>query len=258
MILKTVTITGADDKVNPDDLYNLSNDFPFVEWGILWYQNKMGESRYPTKQWIKKLFDRKPEDVHISLHICGIDAENFAFGSEIFPFDEQEIWNYIFKSDRIQLNFQQSSFNLDDVFYLLTRSKYYDFRYAINRYHALDPGRYVIIQSNDGNKILNACLEKEPAIEFLFDESRGNGETIREYPSPIPHKFNGYAGGISPDNVLSVLHDLRKVVGDRDEIWIDMESGVRTNNDFDLEKVESVLNDVKSCILPKFLKSGDV
>jgi hypothetical protein len=258
MILKTVTITGADDKVNPEELYELSKEFPFVEWGILWYPKKMDQPRYPSKQWIKTLFDGNLKNVNISLHICGADAENFAFGSKDFLFDEQEIWRYIFKSNRIQLNFQKSSFDLDDVLELLTRRKNYDFRYAINRYHALDPGRYVVIQANEGNKILNACLEREPAIEFLFDESRGKGKSIREYPSPILHKFNGYAGGITPDNVLSVLHDLRKVVPDKEEIWIDMESGIRTNNEFDFEKVKSVLNDVKSHIPSKFLKPGDV
>ena len=258
MILKNVTMTGADDKVNPEELYKLSKKFPFVEWGILWYPKKMGQSRYPSKQWIKTLFDGKSENVNVSLHICGVEAENFAYSPTDLNFDEQEIWEYIFKSDRIQLNFRKSAFDLDDILGLLTRRQNYDLRYAINRYAALDPGRYVIIQADEGNKILNACLEKEPAIEFLFDESRGNGKTITEYPSPVPSKYNGYAGGITPDNVLAVLHDIRNVVSDQEEIWIDVESGVRTDNEFDFEKVKSILTDVKSCIPSKFLKVDDV
>lgn len=246
MKLKNVTITGADDKVLPKDLYKLSKEFPFVEWGILWYPKKMGQSRYPSKEWIKRLLRYKPKNVQVSLHICGVDAENFAYSPKNLNFDEQEIWQYIFKSDRIQLNFQSASFDLDGILGLLHRRPNYDLRYAINRYHALNPGRYVIIQANEGNKLLNACLEKEPAIEFLFDESRGNGKTIAGYPAPIPRKYNGYAGGITPDNVLAVLHDLQKVVPESEEIWIDMESGVRTNNDFDLKKVKSVLTDVRS------------
>ena len=255
MILRNVTITGADDNVDRKDLYKLSKKYPFVEWGILWYQKKMGQQRYPQKEWIKSLLRYKPKNVQISLHICGVDAVNFAYNRKGQNFDESEIWEYIFKSERIQLNLPASSYDADGVIALLSRQKNYDFRYAVNRYHALNPGRYVVIQANEGNKILNACLEREPAIEFLFDESRGNGKTMKEYPLPIPQKYNGYAGGISPDNVLAVLHDLSKVVLDQDEIWIDMESGVRTNNEFDLEKVKSVLSDVKLYTHQNFEKS---
>jgi hypothetical protein len=240
MILKNVTFTGADDKVNRQDLYDISAKHPSVEWGILWYPKKMGSPRYPTKEWIKGFLDNKPEKVNVSLHICGADAENFCYSPRGKNFDETPLWEYIYSCGRIQLNF---SVKMDRVAVMdiLNRRSNYDFMYAVNRYHALNPGRYVIIQANKANKILNACLESEPSIEFLFDESRGNGKAISEYPEPIPHKYNGYAGGITPDNVLDILRKISNVVPATDEIWIDMESGVRTDNEFDLNKVNNVL-----------------
>jgi hypothetical protein len=237
MILKNVTITGADNKTDIDDLYYISSNYPFVEWGILWYPKKMGDPRYPTQSWISKFLIEKPAGVNTSMHVCGIDAHNFGY-----RIDESPMWDYYVNVDRVQLNYPNNEFSLDDVLALLQRGRY-DFRYAVNRFHALTPGKYVIIQANEGNKILNACLEKEPAIEFLFDASRGNGKRITEYPKPIPQKYNGYAGGIDPKNVMSVLHDLNKIVPEKDEIWIDLETGVRTNNELDLSKVESVLSD---------------
>jgi hypothetical protein len=250
MILKNITFTGADDKVNKQELYDISASYPMVEWGILWYPKKMGTQRYPTKKWIREFLDDKPDGVNVSLHICGVDALNFCYSKKDSNFDESEIWDYMHKCDRIQLNFPKSKFNLDDVLGLLERRHNYDFRYAVNRYHAYHPGKYVIIQANKGNKILNACLEEVPYVEFLFDESRGGGKSILEYPTPISQKYNGYAGGINPDNILTILHDLKKVVPEDGEIWIDMETGIRTDNEFDLRKVKSVIYD---CIISKYL-----
>ena len=50
----------------------------------------------------------------------------------------------------------------------------------------------------------------------------------------------GYAGGFNPENVADKLHYLltNDEVGD---FWIDMESGVRTDDWFDLDKVRRVL-----------------
>ena len=50
----------------------------------------------------------------------------------------------------------------------------------------------------------------------------------------------GYAGGIGPDNVVDVLRD----IGPVRPTWIDMESGVRTGDKFDLAKVRRVLEQV--------------
>ena len=50
----------------------------------------------------------------------------------------------------------------------------------------------------------------------------------------------GYAGGINPGNVADKLTFLmeNEMVGD---FWIDMESGVRTDDWFDIDKVRRVL-----------------
>ena len=44
-MLQTVTLTGADDSVNPEDLIAISKEFPFVEWGILIGSNTGAEAR---------------------------------------------------------------------------------------------------------------------------------------------------------------------------------------------------------------------
>ena len=48
-------------------------------------------------------------------------------------------------------------------------------------------------------------------------------------------------GGLTPDNLKEKLELLDKSLPKNIEIWIDMESGVRTNNKFDLEKVKKCI-----------------
>lgn len=242
MILKNITFTGADDKVDKQHLYEISSNYPNVEWGILWYSKKMGTQRYPTKEWIRDFLDNKPSGVKASLHICGNDALEFAHKKE------SEVWEYLNNVNRIQLNFPKSKMDLNDVITLF-QSERNDFRCNISKFHTIDMGKYVIIQANKGNKILDACLEDNPYIEFLFDESRGGGKSISEYPIPIPQKYNGYAGGINPYNVLAVLYDLKKIIPEDGKIWIDMETGIRTDNEFDLRKVKRIIDD---CIMGKY------
>jgi phosphoribosylanthranilate isomerase len=76
---------------------------------------------------------------------------------------------------------------------------------------------------------------------LLFDASAGRGIAITEPPVPIAGHACGYAGGIHPGNVAQILAAIAHVVPSG-ETWIDMESGVRTDDRFDLAKVRQVLD----------------
>ena len=77
---------------------------------------------------------------------------------------------------------------------------------------------------------------------MLLDASGGKGIDTEIEIFKSPNKI-GYAGGINPDNVADKLRFLLKNVS-MGEFWIDMESGVRTEDWLDLDKVEKIL---KSC-----------
>ncbi|MBT3358364.1 MAG: phosphoribosylanthranilate isomerase [Rhodospirillales bacterium] len=70
----------------------------------------------------------------------------------------------------------------------------------------------------------------------LFDVSAGRGLLPDRVPLLLPGQLVGYAGGMGPDTVVDYLS---RIEGDG-EFWIDMESHVRTNEWFDLDKVEQV------------------
>jgi hypothetical protein len=73
-------------------------------------------------------------------------------------------------------------------------------------------------------------------IGWLFDASGGRGVAPQAWPRHPGRVSVGYAGGIGPENVREVL----AAIGATGPYWIDMESGVRTDDRFDIGKCERV------------------
>ncbi len=47
MKIDKVTLTGADDSVRPAELVEISQQYPLVEWGILFSKSQQGTARFP-------------------------------------------------------------------------------------------------------------------------------------------------------------------------------------------------------------------
>ena len=208
-----VTITGADDRVAVNNLEEISKEFSFVEWGILFSSKNFGRKRYPSLDWIDCLFGRA-YCMNLSLHLCGKDARHAMSGRT----------NHIPSMfGRIQINGYMVG-NCGSM-------------------HTLSYFSTLIFQCrNEETLPLVAREAKLLGGDVLFDPSGGRGIKTVSWPDTPIGCHLGFAGGIDPDNVLSVL----EAIGPREEhAWIDMESGVRTDNEFDINKVVSVLEKVK-------------
>lgn len=218
MKINKVTITGPDDKTNIGDLVELSKKYPFVEWGILFSNNKVGSSRYPSIDWIKEVVKL---DLPLSAHFCGwwakqvLNEQNFGLITEADGFG------------RIQLNYNFKHSKKWDLDKLLAYAK--------------GSEKNIILQYNKSNApTMDALTEVPDAINFLYDASGGRGTVIKDIHPPIGKSYTGYAGGLNPDNVGDICESIKKHRY-QDRVWIDLESGARTNNEFDLTKVESIL-----------------
>ena len=232
MHIKTVTITGADDSIEPSSLIELSTEFPFVEWGILLSESQNGGTRFPNKPWIKQLywecsqFDYVPQTIRVSAHVCGIWVRELLKGNDnnLFAFlgDSKNMFS------RIQLNTHASVHQVN-----------HKFKEMVRVWLAM---REIIVQFDGINDCLYDLLKGwNIDVRPLFDLSGGAGIVPNEWPCPID-EYTGYAGGLSPDNLKEELQKIETVVGDG-TIWIDMETRVRSNNDetFDLDKVRKCL-----------------
>jgi hypothetical protein len=224
MKIKYVTLTGADDNTRQEELLNLSEQYPFVEWGILFSQKKAGVApRYPDWGWVislAHLVGTRSSKANFSAHLCGKWVDDAMEG--LPPFGEEFF-------DRIQLNMAQGRLSKA----LQSESKVWESVTKVAQ-DVIFGGPY-----QKYNLQVDTELFTNKNVYPLFDTSGGRGQLAKEWPKPVD-MLCGYAGGLNPDNLEDELRKIEAVVGDS-TIWIDMESGVRTDNEFDLDKCERVL-----------------
>jgi hypothetical protein len=238
MNLITVTLTGADDSTDMDKLWEISDIFPFVEWGILLSRNSSGRSRFPSVKWLSELAERhsvrEANPIQLSGHLCGSFVREILMGDMRFG---GEIGADVFGCfQRIQINTHgQPHEYLPSVMVPMLNSfdKYYIFQY-----------------DNVNAHILERAISGGVKAQSLFDLSHGAGVLPDKWPIPVEGIYCGYAGGLSPENVEEQLQMISEKVGDT-PFWIDMETKVRSNGDklFDLDKCWDVLTKCEKFII---------
>lgn len=216
--LHTVTITGADDAVDPNALIILAREFPYVEFGILRSVSRDGTSRYPSESWRRRLRaqlieeDRTP--VRLAMHLCGSAARETMGGSGMYLDSAYQ---------RFQLN-GWSNYTLPALI-VAKRFPQHEFIAQCTCQQAWDDAHSFI-------------LDEYPNVSMLWDPSGGTGQKSARWPSPPSTVKASYAGGITRHNVRSVLDELSAF---ECGFGIDLESGARTDDRFDIDKVGSLL-----------------
>lgn len=216
MRIDRVTITGADDQVKHGALELLSLRFPFVEFGILFSQKRTGQPRYPSRMWVQDLTTITGA---FSAHICGQWSRDFCQGEFSFR-DWASKHKFFWRFQRVQIN---------------TTTPVEAHKRAEEVYIERGPDLIIPVRNFDQIKPRNTFM--------LLDNSGGRGRVQTSWPAP--KGYCGYSGGIGPENIEEVCGALQEFEGD---CWIDMESGVRTNDQFDLDKVKDVLEKVSKYV----------
>ncbi len=240
MSLELVSLTGADDRVAPASLAALSAEYPFAEWAILYFPEKDGTPRNPSAPWREKFLAL--DLPYTAAHLCG----SRVFHALLDPELAHSVISDLSRYRRIQLNInaRRPEFTDEEVLAI---------------YRTLhQAGLRVILQHHAGSeRVIEQFLydldeDGMKRVDILFDASKGTGQRPDAWPAP--HRFNlfcGYAGGLGPDALEVELPKIKAAVAQsrRDlPFWIDMESGIRTENTFDLEKVGKVLSRTRSAI----------
>ncbi len=224
MNLDKVTITGADDTIKPGELLGISQEYPFVEHGILFSAKHNGVARFPSNLWLSQLGDYAGQNkMNICLHLCGGWVRDFVCkGVMTFAPRYAALWA---AAQRVQLNFHAEKHQMHKNFVA-----------EMKRY----PKDY-IFQVDGVNDFVQA-MPKDVRAFPLFDLSGGAGILPRNgWPKPVGD-YIGYAGGLGPENLKEQIPLIAKAAGDT-RFWIDMETKVRSedNRQFDLERVRACL-----------------
>ena len=212
--LKHVSFAAIDRNTDREELCRIQEEFPMVEFGVLmsrnWFENG---NRYMSPSDIERF-----SGLNLCAHLCGKMARDFMKGDVGLLDETYPYWKTMFK--RIQVNVAPYGFS-DGI----------DWSGEQEVYVQCKPNRYDNYENSRG-------------VGMLIDNSGGRGIDEEWIVYPTKEKI-GYAGGLNPSNVVTKTASLmdNDSVGD---FWIDMESGVRDEDDwFSIEKVRAVLDNLK-------------
>ena len=240
MFPSLISFVGVDAKTDLDalleiqDLDLLPEDLnePIIEWGVLVSPQRAGkQNRYPSIDFAKEfIFNGKFETIAKSIHLCGGAVDDYLYRPES---DIGFLANY--SKARLQLNFAMDKYDPVELREIILDKLLVERHEIILQYNK-SKKKFVddlILKLKERNAIL-------PNLSILYDGSGGFGRTIEKFEPPVGEYFTGYAGGLNPDNVKDIITNINSVVGEYD-YYIDMESGIRTNDLLDLEKCKSVI-----------------
>lgn len=244
-ILNRVTVTGADDSVEIADLAALSEEYGFVEWGVLLSKSSMGKPRFPNIGWLGELADwQKSESPSLpcSGHLCGAWVRAACDGDWSFMRERamDEIWAAF---TRFQFNFSPYVKKMDTT----------HFCHHLRISSPPNVLQWIFQLGNINNHIVEIATRSGVTAAPLFDLSGGKGILPGQWPEiPQNRMYCGYSGGLSAENLNEQLRQISAVCGDG-PIWIDAETHLRSGDDdnerFDLDKVVAFLEVAKPWVV---------
>lgn len=210
-----LSLTGADDGVDPLEMARLSERRPFIEWAILLSPALAGAPRFPTPAWRAEF-----ESLHLNsaAHLCGKAIE-------LFSNRDDNLLRELESFARVQLNFSARRMKPERLGALAK---------AVEA-HAREGSQKIIIQIHNGNQGSLPLFSDLPNTQFLFDGSGGKGIAPNSWSSPVAGWECGYAGGLDPETLLEQIEAIQQV-SLAQRVWIDMESRLRVEERFDLGK----------------------
>lgn len=225
-----VSFVGVDTNTDLNDIDNFNSSIP-CEWSVLFSDSKSvgNYTRYPSYDFCKQFLTWTQSRGWLgSLHLCGDVIQRYLN-------QEQDVMDLCKLAYRIQLN--------------LNIAKYPDYNKLTNDLNNVVSahGHDIILQQNKTKaKFMEIFLPKAAVpVNLLHDGSGGFGKEITEVKPPDGRHFTGYAGGIKPENVRKIVDLIEQNNPNGLKYYIDMESGVRTDNVFSVEKCRQVIDNLK-------------
>lgn len=229
---KRISFAGIDERTDVNqliDLTALGKSLGIdIEFGVLLsgHNGEDGYNRFPSIETVRRFAGK---NLNLSVHLCGKHtAEPVKNGTftELAALLGDELFSAF---QRIQLNVvdrqkKAAAFNIS--------------------------GKELIVQTNLNNEKSKQLFEflsarNDKNVVFLSDTSGGRGQSgvYQCYATP----WQGYAGGINPDNVAEVIRSINAEIrcsGTDQQFWLDLESGCRDDDWFSTAKCRELIENV--------------
>ena len=240
MILNFVTCSGTNEFTDIKELVALMREFPLGEIAV-----QVSEKQSPAGgariEWVKELAAYLKDNnisINAALHINRTWVENMCRGIVVPELQDlielRDIYDLpLFK--RLQLNFKLGRDDVhedcDDTLLMLQK--------RIQR-------RFILSCNQSNERLIKMLYIKGLRFDNLFDASFGAGIAPESRRNPLFNDvLQGYAGGITPDNVCAELDKVEKAVLTSPAIgnvYIDAQKGLEDENShLSLEKCRQYL-----------------
>lgn len=206
MNLQFVTVSGANEHTDIPKLVELLDDYPLAEIGVQVSDEKCAYGS-PRFAWIKNLVDYVNSSgllINAALHVNLKWVEALSQGIVVPELADLLAYRDIngdFFFKRIQFNFK------------IGREATKPDKQKLSELIHSFKGRTAILSYNESNADLIKQLYRDGLIfDCLYDGSFGKGIVPKQRQAPVFCDIvQGYAGGISPDNVAFVLSTLQNL-----------------------------------------------
>ncbi|MDD3231939.1 MAG: hypothetical protein PHO06_01110 [Clostridia bacterium] len=234
-----VSCCGANELLNKQEIVSFLKANPRAEIGIGVSKEKSSKGS-PRFNWILELFEIMKNssltDERIALHVnAGWSAEVGVKGN--LPNDLAELISYAPGKMRIQINLVGSGYgnnalNPNNLIELIEKQS--------------GKNRFIVPYNLVNSKFVKDLYSQTKNFDVLYDSSFGYGVMAKDYQSIFKNIPQGYAGGLSADNIFGELQKINSVQNSKSTVWIDAEGRLRKNdcNTLDLNKAQQFIKNI--------------
>ena len=237
MKLRYLGFCGVDDSVALPQILDLSHRCPHIEWGFLLRSDKEGTPRYASQSFLRSLRGSS-HALHLAAHLCA------DYCTRVLEGDYRDV------SELIEMGFKRFQLNPTLANGVeVDSSRHSEYVHNVRNLMVQFSSVEFLLQANEETAFLYTTLVNSHPPEnmsILFDASCGTGVTISSIHQPFKDIPCGYAGGISPSNLMTILESIELKIGDL-QTWVDMESSLRVRKDGTNDDVFNI-NACEKCV----------
>lgn len=229
-----VSCCGANELLSIEEVVDFLNKYPNVEIGIGVSKEKcqFGSQRMNWILLLQKKLTHNNGKSRIAFHVNGGWAKEIAKMGRLPKELVQLIWENN-GTPRIQLNVIGSGYSLD-------KQSPTPLANLIQIMEEKQSARFIIPCNDKSLNFISSLQKFTDEFDVLYDASFGFGKQAENYYSFFPNQFQGYAGGLSAENIETELAKIDLVQSCLAKIWVDAEGKLRKDNcnTLDLDKAK--------------------
>lgn len=230
MFLKTIVCSGINEKNDINDAIEFLKCYKNAEFGVQCSPKKAGYQT-PRFEWLKELLGRLNEqkiENRIALHLNEGFVVSFCDGK--LPDEAADLLSIGNAVGRLQLNFKigRETFASGSIPNIKTLQKTME---------TVTPHPIILSASQPNLSFIHKAHHQGIKFDVLFDDSFGEGVAPNMRKPPLFNDvFQGYAGGLSPENIAEELKKIGKVANG--DIFVDAEGKLKQDGSFSFIKAE--------------------